>query len=160
MRLPVFDAGTFVVQIGDMFARWTNDRYRATRRPAVNRSGRDRHAMPFLFQGNPGHPVVALARCVPPNGHAPPDVSVNALLGLPGHRPTMHGRRRRRVRARSLRGVMIEQWGGATRDRKQTCERNPSAQSKRTLRHQVLSTNAQLHWDGPATIQPHPAPRA
>jgi len=76
--------GTFVINIGDMMARWTNDIFASTQHRVINASGAERYSLPFFFDPSYSAEVVALPTCVGPERPArfPPTTSGQHLLDM------------------------------------------------------------------------------
>ena len=54
--------GTFVVNVGDLLARWSNDRFRSTPHRVVNRSGRARFSTALFIDPNRDTPITPVVR--------------------------------------------------------------------------------------------------
>ena len=59
---------TFVMNVGDILARWTNDRFVSTPHRVINRSGRERYSQPFFFDPGMDEMIEALPTCAPSGG--------------------------------------------------------------------------------------------
>ena len=60
--------GTFVINIGDMLARWSNDVFISTVHRVLNITGEERYSVPFFFGVNYDATVEPLPTCASANG--------------------------------------------------------------------------------------------
>uniref|UniRef100_A0A8H7XP53 Isopenicillin N synthase-like Fe(2+) 2OG dioxygenase domain-containing protein n=1 Tax=Psilocybe cubensis TaxID=181762 RepID=A0A8H7XP53_PSICU len=58
--------GTLVVNLGDQFARWTNDVFKSTLHRVINRSGVERYSIPLFFGTNYDVLLEPIHTCVSP----------------------------------------------------------------------------------------------
>ena len=73
---------TFVVNVGDLLARWSNDRFRSTPHRVINRSGAERYSMALFFDPEAGtviDPRIALRDGEP--SHYEPTTCAAHILG-------------------------------------------------------------------------------
>jgi isopenicillin N synthase-like dioxygenase len=64
--------GTFVVNIGEMMARWTNDTFVATPHRVINKSGSARFSAPLFFGTNYDTVIECLTPCLGPDRQSVP----------------------------------------------------------------------------------------
>lgn len=77
--LQVFDAasktwidvkpvpGAFVVNLGNVMMRWSNDTYISNLHRVINKSGKERFSIPFFYSGNPDFVIGCLPGCEDPD---------------------------------------------------------------------------------------------
>ncbi|GMG36061.1 unnamed protein product [Aspergillus oryzae] len=62
--------GAYVVNLGDLFMRMANDKYKSNIHRVINKSGRERYSIPFFFSGNPDYLCECLPNCREPGESA------------------------------------------------------------------------------------------
>jgi isopenicillin N synthase-like dioxygenase len=75
-RCPA-DPGSYVVNIGDLMARWTNGAFASTFHRVANLSGRSRYSIPCFVGPNADTLIEALPSCIGP-GNPPQHPPVRA----------------------------------------------------------------------------------
>ncbi|KAK8091373.1 uncharacterized protein PG998_015188 [Apiospora kogelbergensis] len=55
--------GAYVVNMGNLFEQWTNDKYVSNVHRVINRSGQERFSIPFNYNGNPDFVVRCIESC-------------------------------------------------------------------------------------------------
>ncbi|EXJ78901.1 hypothetical protein A1O3_08401 [Capronia epimyces CBS 606.96] len=55
--------GAYVVNLGNMFMRWSNDTYVSNLHRVINKSGKERYSVPFFLSGNPDYVIECLPNC-------------------------------------------------------------------------------------------------
>jgi isopenicillin N synthase-like dioxygenase len=79
---PPVIPGTFLVNLGNMMKRWSNDRFLSTPHGVLNDSGADRYSIAFFYSPNPACTIECLPSCTGPDNPAryAPAVYGNLIL--------------------------------------------------------------------------------
>jgi len=64
--VPPLIPGTFLINLGNIMRRWSNDRFLSTPHGVLNESGRDRYSIAFFYSPNPDSVIECLPSCTGP----------------------------------------------------------------------------------------------
>ncbi|HUN50156.1 MAG TPA: 2-oxoglutarate and iron-dependent oxygenase domain-containing protein [Candidatus Sulfotelmatobacter sp.] len=81
---PPLVPGTFLVNLGNMMRRWSNDRFLSTPHGVLNESGVDRYSIAYFHSPNPDSVIECLPTCAGPDNPAkyPPAVYRDLVLAF------------------------------------------------------------------------------
>ena len=73
---PPVIPGTFLINLGNIMRRWSNDRFLSTPHGVLNESGTDRYSIAYFHSPNPDSVIECLPTCIGPDNppHYPPAV--------------------------------------------------------------------------------------
>jgi isopenicillin N synthase-like dioxygenase len=79
---PPVIPGTFLVNLGNMMKRWSNDRFLSTPHGVLNDTGTDRYSIAFFYSPNPASIIECLPSCTGPGNppRYPPALYGNLIL--------------------------------------------------------------------------------
>lgn len=70
-----------MVNLGDLFMRMANDKYKSNTHRVINKSGKERYSIPFFFSGNPDYSCQCLPNCCDPGEDAKyPPITVEEMV--------------------------------------------------------------------------------
>jgi len=70
-----------VINLGDLFMRMANDKYKSNTHRVINKSGKERYSIPFFFSGNPDYLCECLPNCRDPGEAAKyPPITVQDMV--------------------------------------------------------------------------------
>jgi isopenicillin N synthase-like dioxygenase len=64
---PPIIPGTFLINLGDIMRRWSNDRFLSTPHGVLNDSGEDRYSIAYFYSPNPQSVIECLPSCTGPD---------------------------------------------------------------------------------------------
>jgi isopenicillin N synthase-like dioxygenase len=72
--------GAYVVNLGNLMQRWTNDIYKSNLHRVINKSGQERYSIPFFLSGNLDYSVKCLPGCEGEEGPKYPLITVEEYV--------------------------------------------------------------------------------
>lgn len=70
-----------MINLGDLFMRMANDKYKSNTHRVINKSGKERYSIPFFFSGNPDYLCECLPNCREPGESAKyPPITVQDMV--------------------------------------------------------------------------------